>query len=105
MRHPVPTDAGRLAFAITTEAGRIQLAQRTDTVTGEALIHALSAAQRLRRLAASMETSLRRQIATARQVERDTERERQGAERRNDAIRAERGLPTGSADLVMPVMP
>ena len=65
---------------------------------------ALLAAKRLRRLAAAMETALRRQIADNRQAEREATREAEKAERRNDAIRRERGLPTGAADLGIPAV-
>lgn len=101
-RHPIPDDAKRGAFSLHAEAGRVLLCQSCDMTTIPALEGGLVAVSRLRKLAATMETSLRRQIATARQAERDATREAEKAERRNDQIRRERGLPSSSADLAIP---
>lgn len=101
-RHPIPTEDKRLAFEVITEAGRISLALAGDTATLAAIEQGLSAASRLRRLAGTMETALRRQKATALAAERQSLRDAERAERRNDAIRRARGLPTGSADLAIP---
>jgi microcompartment protein CcmL/EutN len=101
-RHAIPAEDKRLAFEINTESGRVLLAMSGDTATIAAIERGQQAASRLRRLAASMETALRRQLATARQAEREATREAEKAERRNDAIRRERGLPSGSADLAIP---
>ena len=102
MRHPIPTDAARGAFNMHAEASRVLLCQSCDMTTIPALEGGLVAVSRLRKLAAAMETTLRRQIATARQAEREATREAERAERRNEAIRRERGLPSGSADLTIP---
>ena len=102
MRHPIPTDAARGAFNMHAEASRVLLCQSCDMTTIPALEGGLIAVSRLRKLAAAMETTLRRQIATARQAEREATREAERAERRNEAIRRERGLPSGSADLAIP---
>lgn len=101
-RHATPAEDKRLSFEIVTEAGRIALATAGDTATIPAIERALAASRRLRRLSASTETALRRQLVTARQAERDDAREAEKAERRNDDIRRSRGLPTGSADLTIP---
>lgn len=105
IRHAIPTEDKRLAFEVVTEAGRISLALAGDSATLAAIEQGLSAARRLRRLAASMETAMRREKATALNAERDTAREAERAERRNDAIRAARGEPARDMDLSMPVMP
>ena len=102
MRHPIPTDAARGAFNMHAEASRVLLCQSCDMTTIPALEGGLIAVSRLRRLASAMETALRRQLATARQAEREATREAERAERRNDQIRRERGLPSGSADLAIP---
>jgi hypothetical protein len=104
-RHAIPAEDKRLAFEVITEAGRISLALAGDTATLAAIEQGLRASIRLRRLAATMETALRRQKAAAVQAERQSIRDAERAERRNDAIRRERGLPTGSGDLAMPGMP
>jgi len=101
-RHAIPAEDKRLAFEIITEAGRISLAMAGDTATLAAIERGQAAASRLRRLAATMETALKRQRAAALQAEREAVREAERAERRNDAIRRERGLPTGPADLAIP---
>jgi len=101
-RHAIPSEDKRLAFEVITEAGRISLAMAGDTATIAAIKQGQAAASRLRRLAASMETALRRQQAAAINAERDALREAERAERRNDAIRCERGLPTGRDDLAIP---
>jgi len=102
LRHPIPIDAARGAFNMHAEASRVLLCQSCDMTTIPALEGGLIAVTRLRKLAAAMETALRRQLATARQAERDATREAERAERRNDAIRRERGLPTGQPDLAIP---
>jgi hypothetical protein len=101
-RHPIPSEDKRLAFEVITEAGRISLALSGDTATIAAIERGHAAASRLRRLAASMETALKRQRAAAVQAERESLREAERTERRNDAIRRSRGLPTGSGDLAIP---
>lgn len=101
-RHAIPAEDKRLAFEVVTEAGYVDRALAGDTVTLAAIGQGLAAAARLRRLAASMETALRRQRAAAINAEREAARETERAERRNDAIRQARGLPTGSADLAIP---
>lgn len=103
-RHAIPSEDKRLAFEVITEAGRISLALAGDTATIAAIKQGQAAASRLRRLAASMETALRRQQAAAINAERDAVRDAERAERRNDAIRRERGLPTGRDDLAIPGM-
>lgn len=101
-RHAIPSEDKRLAFEVITEAGRISLALAGDTATIAAIKQGQAAASRLRRLAASMETALRRQQAAAINAEREAVRDAERAERRNDAIRRERGLPTGRDDLAIP---
>jgi hypothetical protein len=101
-RHAIPSEDKRLAFEVITEAGRINLALAGDTATIAAIEQGIAAASRLRRLAATMETALRRQKASAIQAERIAAREAERAERRNDQIRRERGLPTGRPDLAIP---
>jgi len=101
-RHAIPAEDKRLAFEIITEAGRISLAMAGDTATLAAIERGQAAASRLRRLAASMETALKRQRAAAQQAEREALSDAERAERRNEAIRRERGLPTGPADLAVP---
>ena len=101
-RHAIPSSDKRLAFEVVTEAGRISLALAGDSATIAAIDQGIAAARRLRRIAASMETALRRQKAAAIQAEREAAREAERAERRNDAIRRERGLPTGCDDLAIP---
>lgn len=105
MRHATPREDKRLAFEVNVEAGRISLALAGDSATLAAIDQGLRASIRLRRLAATMETALRREKATALNAERVAMREAERAERRNDAIRAARGEPTGSGDLALPVMP
>lgn len=104
-RHAIPADDKRLAFEVITEAGRISLALAGDTATLAAIERGLAAASRLRRLAATMETALRRQKAAAINAERVALRDAERAERRNDQIRRERGMPTRSDDLAIPAMP
>ena len=104
-RHAIPSEDKRLAFEVITEAGRINLALAGDAATLAAIEHGIAAASRLRRLAATMETALRRQKAAAIQAERIALRDAERAERRNDDIRRARGLPTGSADLGIPGAP
>ena len=101
-RHAIPTEDKRLAFEVITEAGRISLALAGDTATLAAIEQGQAAASRLRRLAATMETALKRQRAAALQAEREAARDAERAERRNDAIRRERGLPTGDGALGIP---
>jgi len=101
-RHAIPAEDKRLAYETVTAAGRIQRAMTGDTATLAAIEQGQAAASRLRRLAAAMETALRRQRAAALQAEREAVREAERAERRNDAIRRQRGLPTGPADLAIP---
>lgn len=101
-RHPIPAEDKRLAFEIITEARRIQLAMACDTATIAAIDQAIAAASRLRRLAATMQTALRRQRAAAVNAERVAARDAERAAMRNDAIRRERGLPTGRDDLTIP---
>lgn len=103
-RHAIPSEDKRLAFEVITEAGRISLALAGDTATIAAIKQGQAAASRLRRLASTMETALRRQRAAAQQAEREAVRDAERAERRNDAIRRERGLPTGRDDLAIPGM-
>lgn len=102
LRHATPAEDKRLSFEIITEAGRISLATAGDTATIAAIERALAAASRLRRLSSTMETALRRQRASAINAEREAARDAERAERRNDAIRRERGLPTGRDDLAIP---
>lgn len=104
LRHAIPQEDKRLAFEIITEAGRVSLAMAGDTATFAAIARGQVAAARLRRLAATMETALRRQKAAALNAEREAVRDAERAERRNDTIRRERGLPTGSDDLAIPGM-
>ena len=104
-RHAIPSEDKRLAFEVITEAGRINLALAGDCATLAAIEQGLRAASRLRRLAATMETALRRQKAAAVNAERIALRDAERAERRNDDIRRARGLPTGSADLGIPGAP
>jgi hypothetical protein len=104
-RHAIESGDKRLAFEVITEAGRINLALAGDTATVAAIEQGLAAASRLRRLAATMETALRRQKAAAVNAERDALRAAERAERINDAIRRARGLPTGSSDLGIPGAP
>jgi len=101
-RHAIEAGDKRLAFEVITEAGRINLALAGDTATIAAIEQGLVAASRLRRLAATMETALRRARTLAVLTERETAREAERAERRNDQIRRERGLPTGQPDLAIP---
>lgn len=101
-RHAIPSEDKRLAFEIITEAGRISLAMAGDTATLAAIERGQAAASRLRRLAATMETALRRQRAAAINAEREAARDAEKAERRNDEIRRARGLPTGQDDLSIP---
>jgi hypothetical protein len=101
-RHAIPAEDKRLAFEVITEAGRINLALAGDTATVAAIEQGLAAASRLRRLAATMETALRRQKAAAIHAERIAARDAERAERRNDQIRRERGMPTGQPDLTIP---
>jgi hypothetical protein len=101
-RHAIEAGDKRLAFEVITEAGRINLALAGDTATIAAIEQGLAAASRLRRLAATMETALRRQKAAAIHAERIAARDAERAERRNDQIRRERGLPTGQPDLAIP---
>ena len=103
-RHAIPSEDKRLAFEVITEAGRISLALAGDCATLAAIEQGIAAASRLRRLAATMETALRRQKAAAIQAERIAARDAERAERRNDQIRRERGMPTGSADLGIPAV-
>jgi hypothetical protein len=103
-RHAIEPGDTRLAFEVITEAGRINLALAGDTATVAAIEQGLAAASRLRRLAATMETALRRQKAAAIQAERIAARDAERAERRNDQIRRERGLPTGAGDLGIPAV-
>jgi hypothetical protein len=103
-RHPIPAEDKLLGFNINTESGRVLLATSGDTATLAAIEQGLRASIRLRRLAATMETALRRQKAAAVQAERQSLRDAERAERRNDAIRRARGLPTGSADLGIPAV-
>mgnify|MGYP001602295602 FL=1 len=104
-RHATPAGDKRLSFEIVTEAGRIALATAGDTATLAAIERALIAASRLRRLSASMETALRRQRTLAVLTEQEAIRDAERAERRNDEIRRERGLPTGAGDLAIPGVP
>jgi hypothetical protein len=104
-RHAIPSEDKRLAFEVITEAGRINLALAGDTATVAAIEQGLAAASRLRRLAATMETALRRQKAAAIHAERIAARDAERAERRNDEIRRARGLPTGQGDLGIPAVP
>jgi len=101
-RHAIPSEDKRLAFEIITEAGRISLAMVGDTATLAAIERGQAAASRLRRLAATMETALKRQRTKALEAEKNAARDAEKAERRNDAIRRERGLPTGRDDLAIP---
>ena len=101
-RHAIPAEDKRLAFEIITEAGRISLSMVGDTATLAAIERGQAAASRLRRLAATMETALRRQKTAAIQAERIAARDAERAERRNDQIRRERGMPTGQPDLAIP---
>lgn len=103
-RHAIPAEDKLLGFNINTESGRVLLATSGDTATLAAIERGLAAASRLRRLAATMETALRRQKAAAINAERVALRDAERAERRNDAIRRERGLPTGRDDLAIPGM-
>jgi len=102
MRHAISAEDKLLAFEINAESGRINLALCGDTATIAATERALAAASKMRRLAATMQTALRRQLAAARQAKREAEREAEKAERRNDAIRRDRGLPPTDADLAVP---
>jgi hypothetical protein len=101
-RHAIEAGDKRLAFEVITEAGRINLALAGDTATIAAIEQGLRASIRLRRLAQTMETALRRQKAAAVNAERIAARDAERAERRNDQIRRERGLPTGQPDLAIP---
>ena len=101
-RHAIPSEDKLLGFSINTESGRILLATSGDTATLAAIEQGIAAASRLRRLAATMETALRRQKAAAIQAERIAARDAERAERRNDQIRRERGMPTGQPDLAIP---
>jgi hypothetical protein len=104
-RHATPAENKRLAFEVHAESGRILLAMSGDTATLAAIERGQAAAARLRRLAATMETALKRQRAAAVNAEREAARDAEKAERRNDAIRRERGLPTGDGALGIPAVP
>jgi len=98
-RHPIPAENKRLAFEINTESGRILLAMSGDTATIAAIERGLAAASRLRRLAATAETALRRQLAAARQAEREAMRK--GPEVIDDRI-AQMRREAGRFDLEIP---
>ncbi|MFZ5667994.1 MAG: hypothetical protein ACOY4K_00730 [Pseudomonadota bacterium] len=100
MRHPVPHAARQLAFAIVTEAGRINLSQSGETVTLESLRAALKASQALTAASRDMTIMIRRQMNDALRAEKLAAAK--GPEVIDDRI-AQMRREAGGFDLAMPV--
>jgi hypothetical protein len=90
--HHVPPHANDMAQSLANDARTIETAQGRFT-TRASLAQAIAAANRLAAGARAMRSELRRQDDLARRAEAHAAHAAAEAERRNAAIREQRGLP------------
>lgn len=101
-RHVIDPEVVRGLEVIAAEAARIKSTVVLGYATLATIKGAEASANRLQQSARTLITAIRRARLEAERAERAARREAEEAERRNDRIRAARGLPTGDASLAIP---